>query len=401
VLITAGPTYEPIDPVRFIGNRSSNPQPINLSNTKINIQVINYRLSPKSKISKHLFWIFMLAILQKIIPEKSIKQKLVNFNDFLKNLNKVDIVGNINGGDSFSDIYGIRRFVIGSIPSIISILLGKRFILFPQTYGPFKSKISESIAIYLITSSYAVYSRDHECIDYIKKIVKSKDTMHKIKFCPDVAFLLDSIKPKRILTLPPLNSSTSVIVGININGLMYEGGYTGNNMFSLKTNYKKLTSNIIEKLIDDNKNLRILLIPHTYGKTENRDNDTSACKEILESLDRRYIDKIHIVLHEYDQSELKGIIGMCDFFIGSRMHACIAALSQGVPTVGIAYSKKFIGVFDSIDSGDLVADARNLNETEILEIVMDTFKNRSFISNAVKIKIVPIKNLIISNFKEL
>ena len=44
----------------------------------------------------------------------------------------------------------------------------------------------------------------------------------------------------------------------------------------------------------------------------------------------------------------KAVIGQCDFFIGSRMHACIAALSQGVPCVGVAYSMKFAGVFDTV-----------------------------------------------------
>jgi polysaccharide pyruvyl transferase WcaK-like protein len=46
------------------------------------------------------------------------------------------------------------------------------------------------------------------------------------------------------------------------------------------------------------------------------------------------------------------------------MHACISALSQGIPTVGIAYSKKFKGVFDSVNSADLVVDAR-FNDIEI------------------------------------
>ena len=36
------------------------------------------------------------------------------------------------------------------------------------------------------------------------------------------------------------------------------------------------------------------------------------------------------------------------------MHACIAALSHGIPTTAVAYSKKFIGFFDSVGLGDYV-----------------------------------------------
>ena len=65
-----------------------------------------------------------------------------------------------------------------------------------------------------------------------------------------------------------------------------------------------------------------------------------------------------IVDREYDQHEIKGVIGMCDFFVGSRMHACIGALSQGIPCVGVAYSMKFRGVFESVGVADWVVDSR-------------------------------------------
>ena len=74
--------------------------------------------------------------------------------------------------------------------------------------------------------------------------------------------------------------------------------------------------------------------------------------------------------------EIKGIIGLCDFFIGSRMHACIAALSQGIPTVGVAYSKKFGGVFESVGVADWFIDAREADQDEATEKVMRLFGER-------------------------
>ena len=47
--------------------------------------------------------------------------------------------------------------------------------------------------------------------------------------------------------------------------------------------------------------------------------------------------------------EAKSYMSQLEFFTGSRMHATIGSLSAGVVTVPIAYSRKFSGVFGSLD----------------------------------------------------
>jgi len=80
---------------------------------------------------------------------------------------------------------------------------------------------------------------------------------------------------------------------------------------------------------------------------------------------------------EYNQNGIKYILGMCDLFIGSRMHSCIAAISQCVPAIGLAYSKKFQGVFELVGMERFVADVCQLEEDEILGIVADAFRQRN------------------------
>ena len=96
----------------------------------------------------------------------------------------------------------------------------------------------------------------------------------------------------------------------------------------------------------------------------------------------------------YDQSELKGIISLCDFFIGSRMHSCIAALSQGIPTVGIAYSKKFIGVFESAGVGEFVIDARLCDKRDALETLLKRYKTRNQIAPVLKATSATLKRTV-------
>jgi colanic acid/amylovoran biosynthesis protein len=65
-----------------------------------------------------------------------------------------------------------------------------------------------------------------------------------------------------------------------------------------------------------------------------------------------------------------------DFFCGSRMHACIAAFSSGVPVVPIAYSRKFAGLFGSLGY-TIITDCRTQTETQVLEAVVEAFQRRN------------------------
>ena len=49
-----------------------------------------------------------------------------------------------------------------------------------------------------------------------------------------------------------------------------------------------------------------------------------------------------------DPTEAKNYIASLDYFMGARMHACIAAFSSGVPVIPMAYSRKFKGLFGTL-----------------------------------------------------
>jgi hypothetical protein len=54
------------------------------------------------------------------------------------------------------------------------------------------------------------------------------------------------------------------------------------------------------------------------------------------------------------------------------MHACIAALSSGVPVLPIAYSRKFRGVFGSLGY-PIIADCRSEAAEQIVAKAIETF----------------------------
>jgi polysaccharide pyruvyl transferase WcaK-like protein len=333
------------------GNRTSDVQTLKLGDKTIECKVVNYRLSPRARLEEHLFWILFLAYAQRVMPFKGIRRKIIQSNRWLRTLEKADFIGEIRGGDSFSDIYGLRRSILGILPCIIAILMRKRLVLLPQTYGPFRLRITKLIARFVLLRAQQIFARDTESTEFVRSLMGQRAKDKVIEFCPDVAFVLETALPKRLYIQPELDRTSSIpLIGLNISGLLYQGGFTRDNMFGLKFDYKDFAPELLKCLLDHT-NAHILLVPHVFwGDVEG--NEVEVCHELLRSFNEKYGNnkRVHLVMREYDQSELKGILGLCDFFIGSRMHACIAAISQFIPTVGLAYSKKFRGVFRTICS---------------------------------------------------
>jgi polysaccharide pyruvyl transferase WcaK-like protein len=158
----------------------------------------------------------------------------------------------------------------------------------------------------------------------------------------------------------------------------------------------KLSETILKKT-----NANLLLIPHTFAAHGHVESDPDACAEVFTSLAPVYKGRIQMIAGEYDQHAIKGIIGRCDFFIGSRMHACIAALSQKIPTTAVAYSKKFKGVFDSIDVGNLVIDARETETQEAVDIVAAMFEDRARIEKILQVQIDNAQKQQLKIFREI
>jgi colanic acid/amylovoran biosynthesis protein len=385
----------------FIGDRSSEPQYSDAPGGRIQINIVNYRLSLKAQFNNNLLWIFIIACLQYIIPFNPLKKMLIKSSPHLNALYNSDFIGDIHGGDSFSDIYGLQGFIMGTLPDIIVLLLGKRLILLPQTYGPYTSFLSQKIARYVFKRATCIISRDKEGAEVVKKVIDAENKGINSHFCPDVAFLLDAARPGEIDIEPPVISDTDLpLIGLNVNGLLYNGGYTRDNMFGLKYDYKIFVHNLVKRLIMDT-DAHILLIPHTFAPKGHVESDPDACRDIIGNMEDAYKNRVHMVMGEHDQFAIKGIIGLCDFFIGSRMHACIAALSQGIPTVGVAYSRKFVGVFESVGFGNMVSDARSVDMQTAIEDICMNFQNRAQLGKVLMTNVEAAKKQLVDTFDKI
>lgn len=362
------------------------------------IRLENIRFSKNVLLRNNIARILLLALAIRLIPSRRFQDKIIESSSCLRAISRADVVASIAGGDSFSDIYGLVRLLYVSLPQIVVLLLGKQLILLPQTIGPFESLVAKVIARYILHRARTVYARDRETLRVAKQAGLSD--LPVFKFSHDMAFALEAVSPsgERLAALQRLRD-VPLLVGFNVSGLLYMGGYNRRNMFRLKSDYRALVRGIIRYFIQNR--THVLLIPHVSGRKAGSECDCVAAQDLYQEMAAECEGRLHFLRDEYDHREIKYVIGRCDFFLGSRMHACIGALSQCVPAMGLAYSRKFAGVFNSVGAGDLVIDlcAQTLDDT--LVCVEDAFRRRREIRERLQTTMPAIKASVLNLLTEV
>jgi len=279
--------------------------------------------------------------------------------DAISLLRQCDIVFSINGGDSYSDIYGNRRLFLQVLANLFARLFRKPLIMSPQTIGPFSSFLGKLLGGIGLLVVDRIYARDHLSMQYLRKTRYS----NKSEEATDVAFALPFERSSR-------ECSTSVRVGINVSGLLYNGGYTGRNEFGLALDYRTLIEDVCKFFLAQSE-VEVYLVPHVISDTVEVEDDLRASKKIIE----RY-PGLRLAPQFSSPVEAKSFISSLDFFTGARMHACIAAFSSGVPVLPMAYSRKFNGLFNSVKYPH-VLDCLALDTASALQMLRQAFEHRA------------------------
>ncbi len=361
------------------------------SATKLSVSEVPYCRGPGNGLRNSVVFAVVCAAVVRFFPFKQFRNAVVGRIPVLRTIAESDLVADLFAGDSFSDIYGLRRFLFEAIPRWCVVLLQRPYVLLPQTYGPFKAAASEFVARSLLKRADIVFTRTlrDDALEALR-IGNGVITMYS----PDVACVLDADPAPAVLVRcegsrdcsgNELPTDRLFTVGINISGLMYNGGYNRRDMFELTLDYGSFLTGLIDWLLTIEA-VRIVLIPHTYElhNLDNVENDLGACLRVAAKFDFRRDARLKVIDQDLNQHEIKGVISGCDFFIGSRFHACVAALSQGIVTVGVGYSKKFAEGFASFGVPELVVDARTVDVDAAIELIRGILEFRSIYQERVR-----------------
>lgn len=191
---------------------------------------------------------------------------------------------------------------------------GKRVVLLPQALGPFENPVIRGYVQEIVRCSDRVYARDAVSLAHVKAAAGDQPA---IRLAPDFTALLKpaSVAPQADLVylVPNVRMQSAAVSSSQSDG------------------YLPFLAECVWRLGARGKHPAILL-----HSTE----------------DRRLADALHAVLgspidvHEAtDPLTLKEMLGSAAMVIGSRYHALISALSQGVPAIAFGWSHKYDELF--------------------------------------------------------
>lgn len=271
---------------------------------------------------------------------KSIKSQKNVLNEF----NSCDFIFDVTYGDGFSDLYGKFWNCRTNINKYLAIRSNAKFILLPQTYGPFRSTFLKKWALHIVENSDFAFSRDKESAFEFNSLLKNE----KVITTTDLAFLLPYNKNYK--------NTNRKKIGFNVSSTLWDDVHSKS--ISLKTNYKEYCIKLTKSLIKAG--YEVHLIPHVidlhnYNAPEN---DVRVCNELKKIIGDAIVAPIFT-----NPIDIKSYISSMDVFIGARMHATIASFSSETVTIPVAYSKKFEGLFGNLGYKYIV-DLRKLSTDE-------------------------------------
>ena len=273
---------------------------------------------------------------------------------------ELDCVVDIGAGDSFADIYGFKRFAFMWLTKAILIARGTPLLLAPQTVGPFANGVARQLAAAVLARADQVVTRDRPSLELVQAIAPAARVVQGV----DVAF-----------ELPFANRSAErngprVRIGINVSGLLADQARRGTNRFGLTYDYFVAMQQLVLRLAADPEN-DVYVFTHVAGNADSRDDDGWAVDAIASAA-----PNAQRVPDFADASAAKSFVSSLDFVVAARMHACVAALSSGVPVAPVAYSRKFAGLFGGIGY-DVEIPVSGLDTAGAVKAIVDLLDQRT------------------------
>ncbi len=260
------------------------------------------------------------------------RKTLLTSRAFWRCAGTLDCAIDIGAGDSFTDIYGVKRFGFLWLTKAVLLARGVPLLLAPQTIGPFEHRAVRMLAAAILPRCAEVITRDRESLALVRQIAPAATVGQGI----DVAFELPFVDRSNE------RGTHRMRIGVNVSGLLAQQAQSGTNRFGLTYDYLAAMERLVARLTADEGN-EVLVFTHVAGNQDSRDDDGWAVDRVI-SLS----PKAQRVPDFADASAAKSFISSLDLVVAARMHACVAALSSGVPVIPVSYSRKFAGLFGGI-----------------------------------------------------
>lgn len=331
------------------------------------------------------------------------KLGLARIHPTLSRILDLDAILDVSGGDSFCDLYGDARFRSTSYPKILALELGIPLVLLPQTLGPFYKPEHQTVARDILLRSQQVWTRDPRSLDFLREFLGADFDPSRHRVCVDVGFGLTPKEPRDPSLrdrVAAFRSSTPLLLGVNVSGLLYLPPDQSRPQFGFLDSYREIAIETLRSLLS-NTEAKILLVSHERPAHDPGRSDAAACEDLRSQLSAEQAERVLPVPHVDDAGEVKWVIGQCDWFTGARMHACIAALSQGIPTATVAYSDKARGVAETAGAGEWALDPRTQPLEDLVAQTLASVRQREAMAASIDASLETLRRTLGGQFEEI
>lgn len=233
------------------------------------------------------------------------------------------------------------------------------FILLPQAFGPFGDATMKTLTRQILDQSILTCARDRNSLEHIQAL----DTTSNVELFSDFT-----------LGIHPIDTG-----GINLPA-QYAAIVPNMRMVDTRSESDSYL-NFLRKGIEylQKRNIPVLFLLH----------DSYEDEQVIQLLGSA--NDISIIRHR-DPRVLKFYLGHASMVIGSRFHALVGALSQGVPCIGTGWAHKYQELFTDFDCAELlISDLDDCeNFTTLIDYLADSNASHSIrerISNsAIRLK---------------
>jgi len=270
-----------------------------------------------------------------------------------------------SGGDSFTDLYGPRRFRAMAGTKRLALSAGARLILLPQTLGPFRDKAHRAEAARLLRAARAVWVRDMQSLETLRDLLGDAFDPEHHRAGVDMALALPRRQPRAALGGQVdrwlAGARGFPLAGLNVSGLLCNQPEAARARFGLAKPHPAQIEAAARAVLASDPDMHLLLVPHVHRPQGDPESDLAAAEALSARLGPDCPGRVEVLRGNPGAMELKWVLSRLDWFAGARMHATIGAFSSGVPTLGLGYSDKAEGVFEQCGLGGHVADLRIQN----------------------------------------
>lgn len=272
------------------------------------------------------------------VPRTLARELITDKRGFRSYIKGFDYVVDTRAGDSFADIYGLKRLQQMSAMAEFVKLCGVPVVLGPQTIGPFQTPTGTRIGRWSLRRADLVMARDPQSAEAAEMLGRGVDAL-----TTDVVF-----------ALPQPESDGDRDVVLNVSGLLWTSDAHGP-----ASQYQATVREVIAGL--QARGRGVTLLSHVLH-SDFPDSDEHTVLALGEELGLEAIIPTSL-------EHARGVLRGANLVIGSRMHACLNALSVGTPAVPLAYSRNFAPLLDALGWGHVVSLAAAQPAAELLAVL--------------------------------